>query len=278
MPELPEVESVVRSLMPHVLGAHVTDVELIRRESLQKDSLPLSQLLGLRIVQILRRGKLILFGLEEHTAEKRFLVVHLRMTGALLCHPAMTPKGSHTRCIFHLKKEDTSLSLFFDDIRCFGTLFLATEAMLKSWKFYAELGPEPLETPLALFLARVEQRKSATIKAALLDQKVLAGLGNIYVDESLFLASIHPERTVASLSRDEKKLLLTSIKRILKKAIKGCGTSFRNYQDANGQAGAFQNELAVYGRDKKPCIRCKTPLQKIRVCGRGTVFCPRCQH
>ena len=278
MPELPEVESVVRSLAPHVLGACIDGVTLLRPESLHKDSLPLNSLLGSCITSVSRRGKLILLGLEQEAFPKRFLVVHLRMTGALLCHPPQTPAGSHTRCIFSLQRQDSSSSLFFDDIRCFGSLFLATQAMLMSWRFYTELGPEPLETNLALFLSRLEQKKSATIKAALLDQKVLAGLGNIYTDESLFLAKIHPERTVASLSRDEKKCLLACIKQILRKAIKGCGTSFRNYQDANGRAGAFQNELAVYGRDKKPCIKCKTPLKKIRVCGRGTVFCPRCQH
>ena len=277
MPELPEVESVVRSLAPHLLGARFLHVTLLREESLQQGSLPLSELCGRRILSLSRRGKLILIGLETITRPST-LVVHLRMTGALLCHPSATPLSPHTRCCFSLSSQHKPLALFFDDIRCFGKLFLATESMLRSWKYFAELGPEPLETRLALFEDRLSQRKSATIKAALLDQKVLAGLGNIYADESLFHAHILPTRPVESLSHEEIKLLLASIKHILKKAIKGCGTSFRNYRDANGHAGAFQNELAVYGRAGLPCLHCHTRLKKTRVCGRGTVFCPRCQH
>ena len=280
MPELPEVETVARTLAPHVQACRIEDSSLLRPGSLHELSLPLSRLHGRSIVGVGRRGKLLLLHLEPATGqpeEAACLVVHLRMTGRLMTWPATTEPGRHTRCLWELRTpEGTCRRLFFDDVRAFGVLLVANAAILQQWDFWRELGPEPLGLAVEDFAALLAGRGGA-IKAALLDQKVLAGIGNIYADESLFRAGLDPRRKAGSLSAAEAARLLHALQDVLQLSIAQCGSSIRDYRDANGDVGAFQNSFAVYGRAGQTCQQCGQTLEKIRVAGRGTVICPHCQ-
>lgn len=284
MPELPEVETVVRTIYPHIRDCVFNDAQLLRASSLHPLSLPLSTLKGMRISSASRRGKLIVLGLARPDTQRKsqsakipqMLVAHLRMTGRLFAAEANLLHGSHTRCIFAMRRPDGSdFQLFFDDTRAFGQIMVATDEILHAWKFWRELGPEPLEIDATQFSERL--KGSRAIKAALLDQRVIAGIGNIYADEALFQAAILPDRSTGSLSFSERGVLLAAIQDILKRSISQCGSSIRDYLDADGNAGAFQNTFMAYGRGGQQCARCGTILQKSRIGGRATVFCPGCQ-
>lgn len=283
MPELPEVETVVRTLAPHVQGSRIIGAEVLRASAVHPLSLPLDSLPGLGITGVRRRGKLILLDLAP-AAEAAMagslpsiLAVHLRMTGRLLPRPAGAAPGPYTRWLLDLQQPDgTPRRLFFDDTRAFGTVFAATPDLLMQWEFWRSLGPEPLELKPAAFGRQLSGRRA--IKAALLDQKVVAGVGNIYADEALHRAGIDPRRPVAELGPAERRRLLAALKDVLALAIDQCGSSIRDYRDADGNAGAFQNSFAVYGRAGEPCRTCGKPLSGCRVAGRATVFCPRCQR
>lgn len=315
MPELPEVETVVRTLRPHVQGRVIADAQVLRATSLHPLSLPLQRLRGCRIADVTRRGKLVLLLLDPAKAEDADvramkglrLAVHLRMTGRLMTYAAETAPGTHTRCIFDLEALPAATAheqtveehgpvaaaagmpasqacsptderrLFFDDVRAFGTLLAGTPGVFASWPFWRDLGSEPLELTEAAFAERIAQKRSA-IKAVLLDQKILAGVGNIYADESLFAAGIDPRRKASELTRTEAHRLLQCLRDVLLLSISQCGSSIRDYRDADGNVGAFQNTFAVYGRGGQKCKSCGRPLEKGRVAGRGTVFCPHCQR
>jgi len=285
MPELPEVETVARTLRPHVQGCTITGANLLRASSLHPLSLRPEELLGCAITGVGRRGKLLLLDLDPsgaalvdlHKAQDLRLALHLRMTGRLMTYAADTPPGPHTRCIFDLRDaQGQSRRLFFDDVRAFGLLLAATPQTMQQWSFWRELGPEPLELTEAGFSARLDG-KNAAIKAVLLDQKVIAGIGNIYADESLFAAGIDPRRKAASLTAAQRSRLLRCLKDVLLLSISQCGSSIRDYRDANGNVGAFQNSFAVYGRSGKSCQACNRILEKTKVAGRATVYCPHCQ-
>jgi formamidopyrimidine-DNA glycosylase len=295
MPELPEVETIVRTLAPQVVGKTVVAAHVLRPGSLQTGKGMFDRLLpGARIAAVRRRAKLLLAELvpQPETNAGSFsgagtpsllLIFHLKMTGKFFVHPPDTPPLKHTRLIFDLaeaRAPQDSLCpagrLFFDAIRAFGYCRLMAPDELPSWDFWASLGPEPLETPDAALAVRFAARRAA-IKAVLLDQRIVAGVGNIYADEALFQAGVHPQTVAASLPRDRLALLARSLKAILLRSIKECGSSIRDYRDAQGNAGAFQNSFAVYGRKGLPCPACGKTLVATRVAGRGTVFCPRCQ-
>ena len=287
MPELPEVETVVRSLRPHLEGRVVTHVGPVRPPTLARDSLPLSEAVGRRVVRVWRRGKLAMMDLAAPGREQLVLATHLRMTGALLAMEGAFPDvGSvdalavkHTRVVLGLSAGGAfpcAVTLRFDDARTFGRMLLTNAAGLGSWPFWRDLGPEPLEVSEAEFIARLRGRRA--IKAVLLDQRVVAGVGNIYADESLFMAGIAPRRLANTLASDEGAALLRALRAVLSLAIEQCGSSIRDYRDADGRTGAFQNSFAVYGRAGEPCRRCGATLARDRVAGRGTVFCPRCQR
>lgn len=285
MPELPEVETVARTLRPHVQGCVITGASLLRHSSLHPLSLRPEDLQGCTITDVCRRGKLLLLELDAAQAAAPHvrgvtglrLAVHLRMTGRLMTYPVNTPPGTHTRCVFDLHDvQGQQRRLFFDDVRAFGLLLAATPQTMQSWSFWRDLGPEPLELTEAAFSARLDGRNSA-IKAVLLDQKVIAGVGNIYADECLFAAGIDPRRKAASLAEARRSRLLQSLKDVLLLSISQCGSSIRDYRDANGNVGAFQNSFAVYGRSGQPCRACGRALEKAKVAGRATVFCPHCQ-
>ncbi len=287
MPELPEVETVVRTLRPQVLNARILGVELLRPSIVLPESLPLESLCGCRISAVDRRGKLILLrmlaesGRDGGPERPDLLVVHLRMTGRLMPHPAGTPPHAHTRCLFHLEGPQGSSVLFFDDVRAFGVLFAATDALLAAWPFWQELGPEPLAVPpdaLARQLAPRFAGRRGAVKSLLLDQGVLAGIGNIYADEALFGAGIDPRRAAQTLDDQALLRLCRALQEVLRLSIAQCGSSIRDYRDANGNVGAFQNSFAVYGRGEESCHTCGRPLEKARIAGRATVFCPHCQR
>lgn len=287
MPELPEVETVVRTLRPQVLNARIVGVELLRPSIVLPESLPLDTLCGCRISAVDRRGKLILLRMLSESGRAGGperpdqLVVHLRMTGRLMPHPAGTPPHAHTRCLFHLEGPQGPSVLFFDDVRAFGLLFAATDALLAAWPFWRELGPEPLAVPpdaLARQLAPRFAGRRGAVKSLLLDQGVLAGIGNIYADEALFRAGIDPRRPAQTLDDQALLRLCRALQEVLRLSIAQCGSSIRDYRDANGNVGAFQNSFAVYGRGEEPCHTCGRPLEKARIAGRATVFCPHCQR
>lgn len=286
MPELPEVETVVRTLRPQVLNARILGVELLRPSIVLPESLPLDSLCGCRISAVDRRGKLILLRMpagEGEAAEQKpsCLVVHLRMTGRLMPHPSGTPPHAHTRCLFHLNGPQGESVLFFDDVRAFGVLFAATDALLEAWPFWRELGPEPLAVPPDALARQLGPRfagRRGAVKSLLLDQRVLAGIGNIYADEALFRAGIDPRRAAGTLDNAALLRLCRALQEVLRLSIAQCGSSIRDYRDADGNVGAFQNSFTVYGRGEQPCRACGGPLEKARVAGRATVFCPHCQQ
>lgn len=272
MPELPEVETIRRSLSQHIL--HLSIDEVVLRwpgavEGYEGKSFE-ETVKGLKIQSIERRGKYLLFTLEKGWS----FIAHMRMTGRLVYHANSQEPEKHTHVVLKL----SSGEIHFTDTRKFGRLQLVrTEGRLRQPSL-ARLGPEPLEegfSPEELG-RRLAPRKLA-IKAALLDQALVAGVGNIYADEALFRAGIAPERSANTLTPEEVEKLYTAICEVLQEGIAANGTSFRDYQDANGEKGAFQKELKVYGRGGEACRCCGETLERIRLGGRSTVFCPRCQ-
>ena len=201
------------------------------------------------------------------------LGVHLKMTGRLFVYGPEVAPNAHTRVVFGL---DDGNRLFFDDARKFGYVRALSDADLATWDFWRSLGPEPLEIAAPDFAALFRGRRGR-IKALLLDQTVIAGIGNIYADESLFRASIRPDAQAGELSPDRLRVLHGHLVDVLRESIAECGSSIRDYRDAHGDAGAFQNRFRVYGRSGQPCVACGRMLTTGKVAGRTTVFCAQCQ-
>jgi formamidopyrimidine-DNA glycosylase len=273
VPELPEVETVVRDLRPRLAGCRILRVTHTRH-ALRRPWQPRwgRVLPGQRFGEVRRRGKWIVAALDSDL----HLVFHLGMTGQLVVCPAAAPRLDHTHLVFRLSPAD--LELRFRDIRRFGSATLFSSAVEVARFFEdAGLGPEPF----ALEAGAWRQRLGTTqrvLKAILLDQRAVAGVGNIYADESLFAARLHPARIGNELKADEANRLRRAIVAVLTRAIDGRGTSIRDYVGGSGLQGQFQEQLAVYGRTGAPCLRCRTAIQAIRLAGRSTHFCPRCQR
>ena len=268
MPELPEVETVRSSLEPLLTGRTFAQVE-IRDGRLTRPLDPVvvaAELQGERVSAVERRGKYLLLRLESG----RTLVVHLRMTGSF--RGEETP---HTGAVITL---DDDTRIVYRDVRRFGTWLLLEPGVLDEY-LAAKLGAEPLGRgfgPRAL-AAALEGRR-APIKAALLDQRTVAGLGNIYVDEALWRARIHPLRPARELDADEVRAVHRGIRAALRMGIARQGATLRDYAQPDGRRGGMQHEFKVYGRGGEPCDRCGTPIEKTRAGGRGTWFCPSCQR
>ncbi len=280
MPELPEVETIVRTLRPQVESRRISRVLTPLPRVLQAGAELLPALEGGVIRAVRRRAKLLL--LEVEAREPLLMAFHLKMTGRFFVYPEGTEPLKHTRLIVDLEgvsaEEGASLSrLFFDDVRTFGYCRVMRPADLAAWGFYAALGPEPLETPAKELAARFAARSGA-IKAVLLDQGVVAGVGNIYADESLFRAGVAPSARASGLAPERLLALASALQAVLRQSIDECGSSIRDYRDARGNAGAFQNSFAVYGKKGRNCSVCGTALVSSRVAGRGTTHCPRCQR
>jgi formamidopyrimidine-DNA glycosylase len=260
MPELPEVETVVRSVAAHLAGRRIVSTTFTSRFVTPGSRAKLTQrLAGRRIESVTRRGKFILIALDQGT-----LTVHLGMTGKLLLEGEA---GEHTHGVFTL---DNGLLLYHDP-RQFGRIEWSPGQSPR----VARLGPEPLEISFEEFRTRLKRK--TRMKALLLNQAFLAGLGNIYADESLFAAGIHPLAVAERLSTARAKKLYDAIRGILTHAIQLGGSSISDYVNARGERGWFQMEHRAYGREGEPCTTCGRPIRKILVAQRGTHYCPRCQ-
>jgi len=274
VPELPEVETIAADLRPHLVGRTIVSCEL-RFPTVVRHPEPelfADLIAGHRIEAVRRRGKYILIGLQED----RVLVVHLGMTGQLRLVNPDTPIPNHTHAIFTL---DYGSHLRYRDTRRFGRLLLGTEAGLLDAKAMPRLGPEPIDPDFSAdALYKALRRRKAPLKAVLLDQKALAGVGNIYADESLYRARIRPDRAAYRVSKQSAQRLHESLRESLATAIKNRGSSVDTYRDAWGEIGGQQEVLLVYGRAGEPCFTCGRPLSSVRIAGRTTVFCRRCQR
>jgi formamidopyrimidine-DNA glycosylase len=259
VPELPEVETVVRSLAPYLAGRRIVSAYFTSRFVTPGDRRKLAaRLAGRQIQSVARRGKFIVLALDQG-----FFSVHLGMTGKLLMDG---PQGDHTHGVFKL---DDGV-LIYDDPRQFGRI---------EWNpaRVAKLGPEPLEIGVEEFCIRLRGRKTR-VKPLLLNQTFLAGLGNIYVDEALFASGIHPLAIAARINALRAARLHQAIQDILSLAIRHRGSSISDYVDAEGQRGEFQLLHRVYGREGEACMNCGSPIKKIVVGQRGTHFCSKCQR
>ncbi|NLT96443.1 MAG: DNA-formamidopyrimidine glycosylase [Clostridia bacterium] len=275
MPELPEVETVRRSLEPNLLNKTITEVKVFLPKLIKipsGDAEAFGRILtGRKFKAIKRRGKYLLLYLEPDWV----LVIHLRMTGRLLYIEKPVPVEKHTHFIFCL---DDGNELRFHDVRQFGLIYLVQEKDLETIEGLKTMGPEPLSEDFTLeCLKNSIKGKKQRAKVFLLDQRCVAGIGNIYADEILFQAGIHPDRRVDTLRDDEKEALWRAIKDRLQAGVDHRGTSIKDYVDGFGQAGSFQNQLQVYGKYGEPCPRCGTIIQRTKSGGRTTSFCPRCQ-
>jgi formamidopyrimidine-DNA glycosylase len=272
MPELPEVETIVRGLKPYLEGTEMGTFRLLFPPLLRRASgVALAVFEGKKVTTVKRRGKMILVECEGGRA----LIFHLKMTGQMLLERPDVPVDKHVRLIIPLVGRDRELR--FRDIRKFGFLCCFEPSGLSPVPELDALGPEPLEIDFRSF-ARLFQGRRGRIKSFLLDQGVLAGIGNIYADEILFRAQIHPLTPASSLGERELKALWKSIRATLKLAISRKGSSIRDYTDPNGDPGDFQKLHKVYGREGGKCPRCKTTVGRIKVSGRSTFFCPGCQQ
>jgi formamidopyrimidine-DNA glycosylase len=272
MPELPEVETVVRTLSPHLVGQRISAIRHLRSDIVQPGHIDLASLLeNRRVTAIERRGKKILIRLDSSAT----LCIHLGMTGRLTIEASSEPIKPHTHLIADLTNFRSQISnpqLRFVDPRRFGGIWWLCDGEADD----TQMGPEPLKIRPNQLAQRLSKTRRA-IKTALLDQRLIAGIGNIYADESLFHARIHPTLPGNRLTRDQISRLTSAIKLILRRAINHRGSSLRDYVDADGQAGGFQLLHRVYAREGEPCINCKTPIKRIVLGGRSTHFCPRCQ-
>jgi formamidopyrimidine-DNA glycosylase len=295
MPELPEVETVVRGLQKSVLGRRILSVWIGKSDFIDNPA-EFNRLSGRKIAAIERFGKFMLLRLESGEglsvvaadsvvaiaapvssvsasakADAASLLVHLGMTGQLAPSAANIPFDKHTHVSLTL---DDGRELRYTDPRRFGRMaYLTAESLAKE---IAGAGADPLEVSPAEFDERVRSR-NARIKALLLDQSVLRGVGNIYADESLWRAKIHPARVGAKLSEKETASLRKVLQEILNRAIVMRGSSISDFLDANGEPGEYQRHHRAYGREGKPCYRCHTPIRRVIVAGRSSYFCPKCQ-
>jgi formamidopyrimidine-DNA glycosylase len=261
MPELPEVETVVRTLRPAIVGRKILNAEITgKRILIGSRRAAESGLAGRKILGIERHGKFIAIRLD-----RGWLVVHLGMTGRLLINGELS---KWTHAIFTLDRG----SLVYEDPRQFGRIEYSVDLPER----VQALGPEPLEVTLEEFTHRLKQRKSP-VKAVLLNQAVVRGVGNIYADETLFRAGVSPLRIAASLRPDRVKRIWLAMREVLAEAIASRGSSVSDYVDAEGGKGSFQTEHRVYRRTGAPCLSCGAPVKRILLAQRGTHYCPSCQ-
>lgn len=273
MPELPEVETVRKGLEKLVTGKTIRSVEVLWGkivEQPEKDLFEIS-LMEQKINGVDRRGKFLIFKLTDYD-----LISHLRMEGKYEFHESENDpliKHTHVRFTF---KDYTELRYL--DVRKFGRMVLVEKDQSSQYKGILSLGPEPVPETFTFppFKAGLKKHHKA-IKPLLLDQKLVTGLGNIYVDEALWEAEIHPEQPADTLTKKEIERLYVAIIDVLGRAVEAGGTTIRSYLNALGEAGKFQVSLHAYGKTGEPCMRCGTPIKKIKVAQRGTHFCPKCQ-
>jgi formamidopyrimidine-DNA glycosylase len=270
MPELPEVETTRRSLLPHVVGARITAVT-VRERRLRR---PIARnfeaaLRGRRIERVERRGKYLLFRLDD----ERVLLVHLGMSGSLELGPAAREPAPHDHVVIAL---DRGTTLIFNDPRRFGLLRVGR---LEKLAELDNVGRDPLaETPSVEEWRGLVRGRRVPIKTLLMDQRLLGGVGNIYASEMLFQAGVRPRRRAGTLRRAELERLAAAMRQVLERAVELGGSSISDYVDGNGQAGYFQIHHAVYDRFGEPCRTCGAAIKRVVLSGRSTFYCPACQR
>jgi formamidopyrimidine-DNA glycosylase len=273
MPELPEVETVRTMLEPKLVGRRFDTVEIFdsRLTRPHEPAEVAAELEGERVAAVGRRGKYLIVRFVSGLV----LLIHLRMTGSLVhTRNGNSQEAGRSRAVVRL---DDGSDVTYRDVRRFGTWLVLTAEELDDY-LAARLGLEPLASGFtARDLARQLQGRKAPIKAALLDQRTLAGVGNIYADEALWRARVHPRRPAGELVENEVRALHRGVRRALEAGIDRQGATLRDYRTADGSAGRMQHEFKVYGREGEPCSRCRTPIEKTRLGGRGTWYCPVCQ-
>lgn len=259
MPELPEVETIVRALTPRIRGRHILSAEILHQRIVRYSKLDVvAGITGQKVENVRRHGKFILIDLSQG-----LLTIHLGMTGQLLFNTQRTP---WTRAIFNL--DDTQL--LYDDPRMFGSIeFSTAEYRTRS------LGPDALS--INEDVSTKLRKRRAPIKSLLLNQRIFAGVGNIYADEALFRAGIYPGRRADRISNARTARLIEIIQEVLTEAVDYRGSSVSDYVDTEGRKGSFQNRHNVYSRDGQPCTTCGTPIRKTVIGQRGTHYCPNCQ-
>jgi formamidopyrimidine-DNA glycosylase len=284
MPELPEVETIKNDLKKAVLNKRIVGVSVFKKTVVKSFFADFIKTLKKNnFKDISRIGKLLIFHLEN----KKYLLIHLKMTGQLIyCVEDKCIAGGHevlgsigklpnkySHVIFNFQDDST---LYFNDMRRFGYMKIVSEDELK--KIKNKFGIEPLTRDFVFKkFKEIFKNKKTSIKAALMDQALISGIGNIYADEILFKAGVMPTRIAASLEEEELKKIFNAANEILKKAIKMRGTTFSNYVDSKGKKGNFSSMLKVYGREGEKCFRCGGVVKKIKLAGRGTRFCEKCQ-
>lgn len=286
MPELPEVETVRRGLFELIIGRKLSAVEHDTPKGFPNASADVEQfLIGATVTDVRRRAKVLLIDLST----KYTLVIHLKMTGQLVFRGEAVFGAGHPNAslVGHLPDRSTRVTftfadgshLYFNDQRKFGWVKLMPTLEVPNIDFMKKVGPEPLEKDFtaAEFAERFKRRAKTSIKAALLDQTVVAGVGNIYADESLWGAKIHPQRLVGSITPAEYKKLYTELRRVMNLAIEKGGSTDKNYVNAEGKGGSYLSFARVFRREGKPCPRCGTIIIKFKAAGRGTHICPQCQ-
>ena len=273
MPELPEVEQVRCSLLPHIKNEIICNVEIRLPRMIVHPAVPefIAGVEGQVITDVRRKGKYLMLLLKNG----QYILAHLRMTGALLVcpHDGTEPPFAKIRFVLANGKD-----MWFTDIRTFGTMSLCGGNDAWQDKGFAALGPEPLSAGFTETYLRDRLKKShQMVKCFILDQHKIAGMGNIYADEALAAAGIRPTRYSDALTNKQIHVLYEAINQVIDQGLRNHGTTFRNYQDADGLMGNNKDYLLVYGRKGRPCTKCGTPLKQIKVGGRGSVYCPRCQ-
>lgn len=272
MPELPEVETVVRDLRPLLMQRTLGRVERLTSVSLRRPLEPraMELMMGRTIWEVNRRGKWILIKLSDES----LLLIHLGMTGQLRVVPGDAPRESHTHYLFAL---DAGQELRYRDIRRFGSVQWFAEAdQVQSYFSHQGIGPEPFGVDPHYWRDKLLATRR-NLKATLLDQTLVAGVGNIYADEALFAARLHPAQRSCDLSPTESERLRLAVETVLIRAIEKRGSTIRDYVGGSGLMGGFQEEFAVYGRTGQPCPHCTTPIVVERYAGRSSHFCPKCQ-
>lgn len=287
MPELPEVETVRNQLLDKVVGKVISGVEVFHDKAVDYDETFEDRLVGLKIEFIDRIGKLLIFSFSKQP--DLFMLAHLKMTGQFFYADkegvmsggghSMTESDvvdlphKHTRAAFYFKGGS---ALYFNDMRLFGYTKLANKAEVALAR--GRFGPEPIAADFdcSWFAERLKKRNTP-VKAALLDQSFVAGLGNIYVDEALWRAKVRPDRKASTLTKMQVAALCAATGDVMKEAITFGGTTFQNFADTGGEHGNFSDRLQVFGKQGQGCDRCGTTIKKIRCAGRGTHFCPNCQ-
>jgi formamidopyrimidine-DNA glycosylase len=267
MPELPEVETVRKQLSQEMIGASIVSIEIRASKVFMGDP---TRIYGDKIVRVGRVGKYLFV----HLASGRGLAIHLKMTGRMVMNVEEYGTSPHTRVVLSMAD---GRSIFYWDTRMFGYLHVEDDIALAEEKVKQKLGPEPWVISDTEFLRRL-QKTGRAVKEAILDQSLLAGVGNIYANDGLWLARIDPRRKANTLKLSEVKKLRASLCTVMERGLATGGASDNSYVDAYGKRGTYQDEFLVYSRTGKPCLNCDTPLKRIVVGGRGTWVCTQCQH